>query len=52
MQLTHPESNPVMERLAVRTFALMLAPVIFTGAFAVAFASLPAAVVRWSLSRG
>jgi len=46
-----PESNRVMETIALRTLAFMLAPVLFTSLFAVALASLPAAALRWALSR-
>jgi hypothetical protein len=48
--LSH-EPNRVMERLALRGVAFMLAPVLFAGAFTVALASLPAAALRAALRR-
>jgi hypothetical protein len=46
-----PEPNRVIERLALRGLALVLAPVAFAGVLAVALASLPAAAFRGFLGR-
>jgi hypothetical protein len=52
MQMQSPhESNHVMERLALRGLALLLAPVAFAGVLTVALASLPAVALRAALSR-
>jgi len=46
-----PQPNHVIERLALRELALVLAPVAFAGVLTVALASLPAAAVRGYLDR-
>ena len=52
MQMTPiPESSHVVETLALRGLAVMLAPVVFVTVFTVALASLPAAAVRSVLGR-
>ena len=46
-----PETSHVVETLALRGLAFMLAPVLFMTAFAVALASVPAVGLRRVLSR-
>jgi len=53
MQMTSPIHEPshVVEAIALRGLAFMLAPVMFVTVFTVALASLPAAGLRWALGR-
>ena len=46
-----PQPNRVIERLALRGLALVLAPVAFAGVLTVTLASLPAAAFRGYLDR-
>jgi len=53
MEITPPIRDPghVVETIALRGLAVVLAPVVFATMFTVALASLPAAGLRWALSR-
>ena len=53
MEITPPIPEPghVVETVALRGLAVLLAPVVFATTFAVALASIPAAGLRWALSR-
>ena len=53
MEITSPIREPghVVEAVALRGLAVLLAPVVFATTFAVALASIPAAGLRWVLSR-
>ena len=53
MEITSPIREPghVFETVALRGLAVLLAPVVFATTFAVALASIPAAGLRWALSR-
>jgi len=45
------EPGHVVETVALRGLAVLLAPVVFATMFTVALASIPAAGLRWALSR-
>jgi len=53
MEITPPIREPghVVETVVLRGLAVLLAPVVFATTFAVALASIPAAGLRWALSR-
>lgn len=53
MEITPPVRQPghVVETVVLRGLAVLLAPVVFATTFAVALASIPAAGLRWALSR-
>ena len=51
---THPipeTSGVPLETFALRGLAFMLAPLLFVSVFGIALVSLPAAALRWALSR-
>ena len=45
------EPGHAVETVALRGLAVLLAPVVFATMFTVALASIPAAGLRWALSR-
>ena len=53
MEITPPIREPghVVETVALRGLAVLLAPVVFVTTFLVALASIPAVGLRWALSR-
>jgi hypothetical protein len=48
--LTVPDAHPVLEMIALRALAFVLAPVLFVSVFGFALAALPAVGLRRALS--